>query len=157
LGGKNALIAYPDADLTGVVAGIVKGMNFAFLGQSCGSTSRVFLHAEIHDAVLERVVEIVRAMRFGDPRDPDPEMGCLVSQTQLDKVQHYVELARSEGARLVLGGSRPTNQRFAKGFYFEPTIFADVTPQMRIAREEVFGPVLSILRWRNESELFAAV
>jgi betaine-aldehyde dehydrogenase len=157
LGGKNALIAYPDADLPGVVAGIVKGMNFAFLGQSCGSTSRVFLHAEIHDAVLERVVEIVRAMRFGDPRDADTEMGCLVSQTQLDKVQHYVELARSEGARLVLGGSRPTDQRFAKGFYFEPTIFADVTPQMRIAREEVFGPVLSILRWRTESELFAAV
>jgi len=157
LGGKNALIAYPDADRTNLSAGIVKGMNFAFLGQSCGSTSRVFLHEDIHDEVLERVVQAVRTMKFGDPRDPATEMGSLVSQAQLDKVSHYVELALGEGARLVLGGSRPPDPQLAKGFYFEPTIFADVTTRMRIAREEVFGPILSILKWRDEEELFTAV
>jgi betaine-aldehyde dehydrogenase len=157
LGGKNALIAYPDANLAKLAPGIMKGMNFAFLGQSCGSTSRVFLHETIHDRVLERVVEGVRSLRFGDPVDPATEMGCLVSQAQLDKVIHYVELAKQEGARLVLGGKRPPEPRLAKGFYFEPTIFADVTPGMRIAREEVFGPVLSILKWRDEEEMFRAV
>jgi betaine-aldehyde dehydrogenase len=157
LGGKNALIAYPDANLAKLVPGIMKGMNFAFLGQSCGSTSRVFLHESIHDRVLGRVVESVRAMKFGDPVDPATEMGCLISQAQLDKVIHYVELAKQGGARLVLGGKRPTEGNLAKGFYFEPTIFADVTPDMRIAREEVFGPVLSILKWRDEEEMFKAV
>ena len=157
LGGKNALIAYPDADVTKLVPGVMKGMNFAFLGQSCGSTSRVFLHESIHDKVLERLVESVRAMKFGDPVDPATEMGCLISQAQLDKVIHYVEVAKQGGARLVLGGKRPTEGKLAKGFYFEPTIFADVTPEMRIAREEVFGPVLSILKWRDEGEMFKAV
>ena len=157
LGGKNALIAYPDADLAKLVPGIMKGMNFAFLGQSCGSTSRVFLHESIHDQVLKRVVEKVRAMKFGDPVDPATEMGCLISQAQLDKVIEYVELAKQGGARLVLGGRRPTEGSLAKGFYFEPTIFADVTPEMRIAREEVFGPVLSILKWRDEEAMFRAV
>ena len=157
LGGKNALIAYADANLTKLVPGIIKGMNFAFLGQSCGSTSRVFLHESIHDRVLERVVESVRGMKFGDPVDPATEMGCLISQAQLDKVIHYVELAKQGGARLVLGGKRPSEGGLAKGFYFEPTVFADVTPEMRIAREEVFGPVLSILKWRDEEEMFKAV
>jgi len=157
LGGKNALIAFPDANLAKVVPGIMKGMNFAFLGQSCGSTSRVFLHESIHDGVLDRVVESVRKLRFGDPVDPATEMGCLISQAQLDKVIHYVELAKQGGARLVVGGKRPTEGHMAKGFYFEPTIFADVTPEMRIAREEVFGPVLSILKWRDEEEMFRAV
>lgn len=157
LGGKNALIAYPDADRSRLVPGIVKGMNFAFLGQSCGSTSRVFLHEDIHDEVLQRVVDTVRAMKFGDPRDPHTEMGCLVSQAQLDKVSQYVDVARREGARLVLGGRRPQDPALAGGFFFEPTIFADVTTRMRIAREEVFGPILSILKWRDEEDLFTAV
>lgn len=157
LGGKNALIAYPDADPAKVAAGIVQGMNFAWAGQSCGSTSRVFLHEGIHDAVLERVVNIVRGLKLGNPTDPDTEMGCLVSQEQLDKVMRYVDLGKKEGARLVIGGNRPADPRFAMGFYFEPTIFADVLPQMRIAREEIFGPVLSVLKWRDEDEMFRVV
>ena len=108
LGGKNALIAYPDANLENLVPGIIKGMNFAFLGQSCGSTSRVFLHASIHDVVLTRAVEIVRRMKFGDPIDPATEMGCLISQAQLDKVMNYVELVRRECALLVFCGASTT-------------------------------------------------
>jgi betaine-aldehyde dehydrogenase len=157
LGGKNALIAYPDADLDKLVAGIVQGMNFAWLGQSCGSTSRVFLHESIHDEVLARVVEAVSRLKFGNPADRETEMGCLISQDQLDKVAGYVEAGKAEGARLVLGGSRPSDPTFSKGFYFEPTIFADVTSTMSIAREEIFGPVMSVLKWRNEDDMFGIV
>ncbi|HWV43535.1 aldehyde dehydrogenase family protein, partial [Pseudorhodoplanes sp.] len=157
LGGKNALIGYADADPDKLAAGVIQGMNFVWLGQSCGSTSRAFLHESIHDQVLDRVVEKLKALRFGIPTDPDTEMGCLVSQAQLDKVIHYVEAGKQDGARLVTGGRRPDDPAFAKGFYYEPTIFADVTPKMRIAREEIFGPVLSVFKWRDEDEMFQAV
>jgi betaine-aldehyde dehydrogenase len=157
LGGKNALIGYPDADPEKLAAGIIQGMNFVWLGQSCGSTSRVFLHERIHDDVLERVVKKVKALRFGIPTDPDTEMGCLVSQAQLDKVVHYVAAGKADGARLVIGGRRPDEASLADGFYYEPTIFADVTPDMRIAREEIFGPVLSVFKWRDEETMFDTV
>lgn len=157
LGGKNALIGYPDADPDKLAAGVIQGMNFVWLGQSCGSTSRAFLHESIHDAVLDRVVEKLKALRFGIPTDPNTEMGCLVSQAQLDKVIHYVEAGKQDGARLVTGGRRPDDPAFAKGFYYEPTIFADVTSDMRIAREEIFGPVLSVFKWHDEETMFQAV
>jgi len=157
LGGKNALIGYPDADPEKLAAGIIQGMNFVWLGQSCGSTSRVFLHESIHDDVLERVVTKVKTLRFGIPTDPDTEMGCLVSQAQLDKVVHYVGAAKEDGARLVIGGRRPDEPELAHGFYYEPTIFADVTPDMRIAREEIFGPVLSVFKWNDEEAMLETV
>lgn len=157
LGGKNALIAYGDANPKKVAAGILQGMNFTWLGQSCGSTSRVFLHESIHDEVLELVAQAVGKLKFGDPADVDTEMGCLISKDQLDKVARYVELGKSEGARLVVGGRRPEAPQFSNGFYFEPTIFADVKPTMSIAREEIFGPVLSVLKWRDEDEMFDVV
>jgi len=157
LGGKNALIAYADANLKKVAAGIVQGMNFVWCGQSCGSTSRVFLHESIHDKVLDLVVGDISKLRFGNPTDPTTEMGCLISQDQLDKVARYVDIGKKEGARIVVGGNRATGASLAKGFYFEPTVFADVKPDMRIAREEIFGPVLSVLKWRDEGEMFDVV
>jgi betaine-aldehyde dehydrogenase len=157
LGGKNALIAYADADRRKVAAGIVQGMNFVWCGQSCGSTSRVFLHESIHDEVLGLVVDAVRQLRFGIPTHPDTEMGCLISQEQLDKVIRYVNAGREDGARLVVGGNRPSDPAFNNGFYFEPTIFADVKPNMRIAREEIFGPVLSVFKWSDEEKMFETV
>jgi betaine-aldehyde dehydrogenase len=157
LGGKNALIGYADADPDKLAAGIIQGMNFVWLGQSCGSTSRVFLHESIHDAVLERVVKKVKTLRFGIPTDPDTEMGCLVSKAQLEKVKHYVQAAKDDGARLVVGGREPDDAQFANGFYYEPTIFADVNPTMRIAQEEVFGPILSVFKWSDEEAMFEAV
>jgi betaine-aldehyde dehydrogenase len=157
LGGKNALIAYADANLKKVAAGIVQGMNFVWCGQSCGSTSRVFLHESIHDKVLDLVVGDISKLRFGNPTDPTTEMGCLISQDQLDKVARYVDIGKKEGARIVVGGNRATGASLAKGFYFEPTVFADVKPDMRIAREEIFGPVLSVLKWRDEDEMFDVV
>jgi len=153
LGGKNALIAYPDADADEVAAGVVAGMNFTWCGQSCGSTSRAFVHASIYDAVLERVRTRVGAFVPGIATDPATTMGAIVSRAQLERVLDYVEVGKREGARLLYGGRRPDDPRLAGGFFVEPTVFADVTPAMRIAREEIFGPVLSILKWSDEARM----
>jgi betaine-aldehyde dehydrogenase len=158
LGGKNALVAYPDADLDKLVDGIIAGMNFSWSGQSCGSTSRVFLHDDIHDRVLQRVAELLpKRHRPGLPLDPATSMGALVSAAQLEKVKGFVRSAQEEGARLIVGGKQPADEQLRDGYFFEATVFADVKPQMRLAREEVFGPILSVFRWRNEDELWDTV
>ena len=157
LGGKNALIAYPDADPDKVAAGVVRGMNFTWCGQSCGSTSRAFLHDGLHDAVLERVAALVRAIRPGLPTQFSSQMGCLVSRAQYDKVLRYVAWGQEDGARLVCGGVPPSDPALADGWFIEPAVFADVTQDMRIAREEIFGPVLSMLRWSDEERMLADV
>jgi betaine-aldehyde dehydrogenase len=158
LGGKNALIVYPDADIEQVIVGAVRGMNFTWAGQSCGSTSRLFLHASIHDRVLEGVVKLVREKHTpGIPTEWSTTMGSLVSRVQFEKVMNYIGWGKEEGARLVTGGTPPADPKLAKGFFIEPTIFADVTPSMRIAKEEIFGPVLSVLKWTEEEELFEHV
>jgi betaine-aldehyde dehydrogenase len=157
LGGKNALIAYPDADPDDVAGGVVAGMNFTWCGQSCGSTSRAFVHADLHDAVLERVKDRMRAFQPGIATDPATTMGAIVSQAQLERVLGHIESARSEGARLLHGGARPADPALAKGFFVEPTVFADVTRTMRLAREEVFGPVLAILKWSDEARMLEDV
>lgn len=158
LGGKNALIAYPDADIEKLIDGAVGGMNFTWAGQSCGSMSRQFLHESIHDQVLEGIIERVRERhRPGVPTLWATTMGPLISQTQFDKVMRYIEWGQEDGARLVTGGKRAEDPELAKGFFVEPTVFADVTPNMRIAKEEIFGPVLSVFKWKDEDELFEAV
>ncbi len=158
LGGKNALIAYPDADIDKLVQGVIGGMNFTWSGQSCGSTSRVFLHDSIHDQVVEAVAKLLpQRHKPGIPTDPGTTMGALVSQAQLDKVQGFVDSGLQEGARLVCGGKRPDDPALAHGFFFEPTVFADVQAHMRLAREEVFGPIVSIFRWSDEDALFEQV
>lgn len=158
LGGKNALVAWPDADVDRLVDGIIGGMNFGWAGQSCGSTSRVFLHESLHDRVLDRVATLLpQRHRPGIPLDPATTMGALISQAHRDKVERYVASALAEGARLACGGRRPQDPVLRNGFFYEPTVLADVQPHMRVAREEIFGPVLAVLRWRDEDELFDAV
>ncbi|TGQ89100.1 aldehyde dehydrogenase family protein [Mesorhizobium sp. M8A.F.Ca.ET.208.01.1.1] len=157
LGGKNALIAFPDADPAKVAAGAVQGMNFTWCGQSCGSTSRVFLHESIYDEVIGHIVASVSKLTAGIPSDPDTDMGCLVSAEQLAKTERYVEYGKEDGATLIFGGKRPEDPRLSGGFFYLPTIFKDVSPSMRIAREEIFGPVMSIIRWSDEESLFQAV
>ncbi|GGF11022.1 aldehyde dehydrogenase [Aliidongia dinghuensis] len=158
LGGKNALVAYPDADFEALVQGLVQGMNFTWAGQSCGSTSRVFLHASIHDRVLEAVARLIpERHKPGLPTDPKTTMGSLVSEAQRDKVEGFVRSALDEGARLVCGGKRPADPALANGFFYEATVFADMRPDMRLAREEVFGPIMSVFRWDDEDRLFAEV
>lgn len=152
LGGKNPFIVFPDADLDKVVAGAVAGMNFSWAGQSCGSTSRLLLHESVYDEVVERVAERLRSLRLGDPLDPASEMGPVNSRRQYERTLGFIESARQEGARLVMGGRRPQGSSFERGFWIEPTFYADVDPRMRVAREEVFGPILCALRWRTEDE-----
>ena len=158
LGGKNALVAYPDADLDKLVNGIIGGMNFTWSGQSCGSTSRVFLHDSIHDQVLERVVKLLpERHKPGVPTDPGTTMGSLVSRAQLEKVKAYVAAGLADGGRLVCGGRQPDNPALKDGFFYEATVFADMQPHMRLAQEEVFGPIMSVFKWNDEDTLWAQV
>ncbi|MBI2987216.1 MAG: aldehyde dehydrogenase family protein [Deltaproteobacteria bacterium] len=154
LGGKNPMIVFPDADMEKAVESAVVGMNFHWCqGQSCGSTSRLFLHKKIHDEFLDRLIQRTGRIRIGLPLDSRTEMGCLVSKDQYDKTFRYIELGKKEGAKLVAGGSRPEGEIFSKGYFVKPTIFDRVEMSMRIAREEIFGPVLSVLVWEDYEEV----
>ncbi len=157
LGGKNALVALPDADPDKVAAGAVAGMNFTWCGQSCGSTSRIFVHEDIYDAVIERLPAHAARFRPGLPTDPNTTMGSIVSQQQFDRVMGYIQSAKEQGARLVCGGSRSSDPSLNKGFFIEPTIFGEVTEDMRIAQEEIFGPVMSVFRWKDETDVMRQV
>ena len=154
LGGKNPMIVFPDADIEKAVAGAFNGMNYCWSqGQSCGSTSRLFLHEKIHDEFVARLAEKVKTARIGVPTDEKTEMGCLVSERHFDKVMSYIEVGKKEGARLVAGGGRPPQPELARGFFVLPTIFDNVRQEMRIAQEEIFGPVQAVLKWRDEREV----
>jgi acyl-CoA reductase-like NAD-dependent aldehyde dehydrogenase len=155
LGGKNPMIVFPDADFDAAMAGAIRGMNFAWQGQSCGSTSRLFLHDDIYDAGVEWLRETIGAIRVGDPADPQTQMGPINSKGQLQKDLGYIASAHEDGATLITGGDRPVGKEYDRGFWLRPTVFADVTPSMRIFNEEVFGPVLSVIRWTNTDDVIA--
>jgi betaine-aldehyde dehydrogenase len=157
LGGKNALIAYPDADPDEVADGVIGGMNFTWCGQSCGSTSRAFIHEKIYEAVLAKVKAKIVHYKPGVATDPATTMGSIISKTQHERILGFIESAKQEGARLLAGGGRPSDPALAKGFFIEPTVFADVQPHMRIAREEIFGPVLAVFKWSDETKMLEQV
>src|ERR1700722_14273525 len=157
LGGKNALIAYPDSDPDEVADGVIGGMNFTWCGQSCGSTSRAFIHEKIYEAVLAKVKAKVGHYKPGVATDPSTTMGSIISKTQYERILGFIDSAKEEGGRLIYGGGRPADPALAKGFFIEPTVFADVQPTMRIAREEIFGPVLSIFKWSDEAKMLEQV
>ncbi|WP_298163258.1 aldehyde dehydrogenase family protein [Brevundimonas sp.] len=157
LGGKNALIACADADPEVVARAMITGMNFNWCGQSCGSTSRAFLHASIHDDVVERLVGEVASFVPGNPLDPATTMGSLISRAHYDRVLDYIGSGEAEGARMLVGGPVEGDASLAEGAFVSPTIFVDVTSAMRIAREEIFGPVLSVLKWSDEDAMLEEV
>jgi betaine-aldehyde dehydrogenase len=157
LGGKNACVIYPDADIEKAAAGAVNGMNFTWCGQSCGSTSRLFVHESVHDRVMALVLDRVKRFKPGIPTDPETTMGAIVSKAQQEKILGYIDIAKGEGATLACGGKRPDDPRLSKGWFVEPTIFTGVTQEMRIANEEVFGPVLAVLRWKDEEAMLEQV
>jgi aldehyde dehydrogenase (NAD+) len=147
LGGKSANIIFPDADLDAAVKAAASGIFFN-TGQVCSAGSRILAHADIYDEVVERLVARARAIRVGDPREPGTAMGPLVSRIQMNRVLEYIEIGKREGATLATGGSRCGD----RGYFVSPTVFADVEHRMRISQEEIFGPVASVIRFRDEEE-----
>jgi len=152
LGGKSPLIVFDDADLENAIGGAMLG-NFYSTGQICSNGTRVFVQKGLHDRFVERLVERTKKIRIGDPLDPETQMGPLVSKAQHDKVAGYIEAGRQDGATLACGGNVPSLQGFDGGFFIEPTVFTGVTDDMRIAREEIFGPVMSVLSFDHEEEV----
>ncbi len=152
LGGKNPIVVLPSADLDQAVQGAVRGMNFTWQGQSCGSTSRLIVHAEVRDSFVERVAEEVASLRAGPPDDPATQTGAIVSEVQFTKVMGYLDIGRDEGAQALVGGERATTPPLDRGWFVEPTVFDHVTPAMRLANEEVFGPILSVITVADADE-----
>src|SRR5687767_13711090 len=148
MGGKNVVMIMDDADLELAVDGCLWG-GFGTTGQRCTAASRVVVHEKVYRSFVERFVERARALRVGNGIDPAVQMGPVVSEAQLATVQRYVEIGRQEGARLLTGGRRLREGAYAGGFFHEPTIFGDVAPGMRIAQEEIFGPIVSVMRCRS--------
>lgn len=147
LGGKSPNIVFDDADLDAAANGVISGI-FAASGQSCLAGSRLLVQESIHDAFVERLLETARTAVVGDPTDAATQIGPVTTQDQFNKVLDYMAVAKGEGAQCVLGGARIDR----KGWFVQPTIFTGVTNHMRIAREEVFGPILSVIRFRDEAE-----
>lgn len=152
LGGKNAMIVFPDADLDRAAEGAVLGMNFTWSGQSCGSTSRLLLHRSIHDDFVKAVARLVEARTIADPLDDASEQGTMINRAQYDKALRYVDIARGEGASVISGGAHAQGDALQEGLFVAPTIIVDVAPGSRIEQEEVFGPLLSVLRFDDEDE-----
>ena len=149
LGGKSPNIVFDDADLDQALKGVVSGI-FAASGQSCQAGSRLLVQRSIHDDFVQRLVAFMRDVRLGDPRLPDTQIGPIATRPQFEKILGYIEIAKAEGARCVLGGrARP---ELGAGQFIEPTIFVDVRNDMRIAQEEVFGPVLAVIPFDDEAE-----
>jgi betaine-aldehyde dehydrogenase len=151
LGGKSPLIIFDDADVENAVGGALLA-NFYSTGQVCSNGTRVFVQDGIRERFLDRLVARTKAIRIGDPLDPDTQMGPLINAQQHEKVMGYIEIGKAEGATLVCGGGVPRLQGLEGGFFVEPTIFTDVVDDMRIAREEIFGPVMSVLGFSSEEE-----
>jgi acyl-CoA reductase-like NAD-dependent aldehyde dehydrogenase len=154
LGGKSPNIVFADADLDNAVRGVVGGI-FGATGQTCIAGSRLLVERRAHDAFLEKLVAFTRSARVGDPRRVETQIGPIANRMQYDKVLGYIDIARSEGAEVALGGRRPDLEECAEGFFVEPTIFTGVNNSMRIAREEVFGPVLATIPFDDPEEAIA--
>jgi len=151
MGGKNVIMVMDDARIDLAVEGALWG-GFGTTGQRCTAASRVIVHEAVHKEFVDRFVEGAKGLRVGNGLDPDVHMGPCINEGQLRTVESYVEIGRGEGAKLLAGGHRLASGQHAKGFFHEPTIFGDCSPKMRVAREEIFGPVVSVIPVRSLEE-----
>jgi acyl-CoA reductase-like NAD-dependent aldehyde dehydrogenase len=153
LGGKSPAVVFPDADDDGTVDGVIAGMRVTRQGQSCTAGSRLFLHRSIFESFLTKLAARLAALKIGDPLDEATDIGALISRKQFDRVCSYIEDGlRQPGGRLVLGGLPPQEGPLAQGYFVQPTVFADVRNDWRIAREEIFGPVMVAIPWEDEAD-----
>jgi acyl-CoA reductase-like NAD-dependent aldehyde dehydrogenase len=155
LGGKNAQIVFPDADLDRAAQGILLG---AFLnqGQVCTAGSRIFAHADIAADLKARLLALLPQLKLGDPFDKTTELGALISAQHVARVRDYIALGTAEGARIIYGGEPARVAAYPDGLFLQPTLFDQVRPDMRIAQEEIFGPVALFFEWTDEAEMLAA-
>lgn len=151
LGGKSPNVVFDDADIDQAVFGAISGI-FAATGQTCIAGSRLLVQDSIHDVFVEKLLAVARTARMGDPTDPGTQVGPITTPPQFKKVLDYIDIAREEGATAVLGGARGDTPECGNGWFVQPTIFTGVHNGMRIAQEEVFGPVLSVIRFKDEAE-----
>jgi aldehyde dehydrogenase (NAD+) len=154
LGGKSPNIVFEDADLDNALKGVISGI-FAATGQTCVAGSRLLLQRSIHDRFLEKLVAFARTARMGNPMNLDTQVGPVTNKPQLEKILNYIDIATGEGATAILGGRRATRPECGTGWFVEPTIFQNVNNTMRIAQEEVFGPVLAVIPFEDEEEAIA--
>jgi aldehyde dehydrogenase (NAD+) len=150
MGGKNAMIVMDDADLDLALEGVLWGA-FGTTGQRCTATSRLILHRKIHDRFVRRLVDAAERLRLGDGREPRTDVGPLIHEAAREKVEAYVAIGQEEGAELVTGGKAPRGA-LADGWFYRPTVFTEVKPGTRLEQEEIFGPVLSVVRVRSFDE-----
>jgi len=155
LGGKNPIVVFADADIEAAIAGALRGMNFTWQGQSCGSTSRLLVHSSLHGEFVSRLGERMDAMTSGPPQEEQTETGAIVHRRQYEKVLSYLAIGREEGARVVAGGGPPDDPRLANGLFVRPTLFDGVAPGSRLAQEEIFGPVLAAMGFETYEQALA--
>jgi aldehyde dehydrogenase (NAD+) len=154
LGGKSPNIVFEDAAIDDAVKGVVSGI-FAATGQTCIAGSRLLVQQSIHNEFIDKLVALASTARMGNPMNADTQVGPVTTRPQFEKILGYIDIAKGEGAKLVLGGAKATRPECGDGWFVEPTVFSGVNNQMRIAREEVFGPVLSIIPFRDDAEAIA--
>jgi (Z)-2-((N-methylformamido)methylene)-5-hydroxybutyrolactone dehydrogenase len=154
LGGKSPNIVFEDADLDDALKGVISGI-FAATGQTCVAGSRLLLHESIHDRFVEKLIAFARTARMGNPMSRETQVGPVTNTPQLEKILGYIDIAKAEGAQQVLGGGRASRPECGDGWFVEPTIFTGVKNSMRIAQEEVFGPVLAVIPFKTDEEAIA--
>lgn len=158
LGGKSPQIVYPDADNDKVAEGVISGMRFARQGQSCSAGSRLYLHRSIVESFIDKMVSRLKLLKVGDPLQEDTDMGAIINKKQFDSVCSYIEEGMNHpNARLITGGLPPKEGRLAQGYHLEPTVFVCEDNGWRLAKEEIFGPVLVVIPWEDEAELIRMV
>jgi aldehyde dehydrogenase (NAD+) len=154
LGGKSPNIVFEDADLDNAIKGVISGI-FAATGQTCIAGSRLLVQQSIHDAFLDKLVSFAKTAKMGNPMSKDTQIGPVTNKPQLEKILKYIDIAKGEGAQAVLGGSRASRPECGNGWFVEPTIFSGVRNSMRIAQEEVFGPVLAVIPFKDDEDAIA--
>jgi acyl-CoA reductase-like NAD-dependent aldehyde dehydrogenase len=148
---KSPNIVFEDADLDAAVNGVISGI-FAAVGQTCVAGSRHLVHERVHETSMKKLVARTRRIRIGDPMNPDTEMGTVAFKEHLEKIERYIKLGVSEGATVACGGRRPDDPALSRGLFIEPTILENVDSHFRVAQEEIFGPVLCAMKFKDEEE-----